>query len=104
MLSPLPNGRGGTKPYCGEMGSWGKRQGNCLGSFLSTGQWGPPSGGQGWVGGRLRDAVDHKNRTEGWRTGMVWEPDGYRGNNPVWPHFGKLDNIIIKGAKGGGSR
>ena len=52
--------------------------------------WRPPQG----------DAVGRKNRTEGWRTGMVWELGGYCGRNPVWPHLNKLDNIIIKEAKG----
>ena len=80
-LTP-PLGGGGTNPYCGEMGCWGKRRGNRR-SFLSTGRWGPPSGGQGWAGGRLRDAVGRKNRTEGWRTGMVWESgDGFGGLKP----------------------
>ena len=67
----LQGGRG-AKSYCGEKGCEGKRRGNRLGSFSSTGQWGPPSGGQGWAGGRRKDAVGRKDRTEGWRTGMVW--------------------------------
>ena len=36
-LGALPTiGGGRTKPYCGEMGSWGKRRGDRLGSFRST--------------------------------------------------------------------
>ena len=53
MPLPLQGGRG-AKSYCGEMGCWGKRRGYRLGSFLSTGQWGPPSVGQGWVGSCLK--------------------------------------------------
>ena len=66
---------------------------------MGTPKWGAGMGRRPPQG----DAVGHKNRTEGWRTGMVWEPGGDRGNNPVWTHFGKLGNIIIKEAKRGGS-
>ena len=55
--------------------------------------WRPPFG----------DAADRKNRTEVWRTGMVWESDGIERAPPCGPIADNLDNIIIKEAKGGGS-
>ena len=51
----------------------------------------------------LGDAADRKNRTEVWRTELVWELDGFKGKTLCGPIADELDNIIIKEAKAGGS-
>ena len=73
MPPPPLEGGEGRRHIAGKWGAGGRGGGIASGAFCPQDDGDPPSGGQGWAGGRRKDAVGHKDRTEGWRTGMVWE-------------------------------